>query len=1837
MREGNQSCIHLRGVSQNNLRGFDLDIPLGKLTVVTGVSGSGKSSLVFDTLYAEGQRRYVETFSPYARQFMERLDQPRVKAIGNIPPAIAIQQGNTVKTSRSTVGTLTELCDHFKLLMAHAAEPVCPQCGKTVRKDSSVAVAGEFAGRDAEMLVVFSVSLSKKAPFFSLARVLMDQGYRRWWSGGEIRELAAVTEKTPLGAGEILVVQDRLRGGETQRTRWLESLEAAFRAGKGHLSVITLEDKKEHRFSRDLHCAACDRSFATPTPALFSFNHPLAACPRCRGFGRTVEIDRQLVIPNPQMSVKEGVIKPWQTGISAECQRELMSYCRRRAIDTGRPFARLPRQHQEWIWQGDEADPGATSYGPWYGVKGYFEWLESKSYKMHMRVLLSRYRVYRTCPDCKGSRFQPETLHYRLGGKNLAELYAMPAKELGRFLGEWRERQRVGRRGNDPRQMVADAIASRLRWLEEVGLGYLSLNRAARTLSGGEVQRVHLTSCLGGGMVNTLFILDEPSVGLHPRDIDRLLKVLCALRDQGNTLVVVEHDPQVIRSADHWVDLGPGAGEGGGRLLFSMPPGSGVPKGKSLTWDYLNGRRAIEWPKKRREVNARTPHVRVENATENNLENLTVEFPLRRFVAVTGVSGSGKSTLVQRVLYENLQQLMGRTGAEPGCCRRVAGHEALRDVVLVDQSPLSRTSRSNPAVYVGAWEFLRRLFGALPESQTKGFSAGTFSFNAGDGRCLRCGGNGSERVEMQFLADVFLPCPACRGRRFRDETLAIRLGDWNAADWLGQTVAEARRALADLRDGGFEKGWLAWRDQADRRLALLEQVGLGYLRLGQPLPTLSGGEAQRLKLCGYLAETLSEKGGVEVYSGKFPSKNKGAESSTLLIFDEPTTGLHFEDVRQLVAVFQQLVDRGFSLVVIEHNLELIKCADWIIDLGPEAGDEGGHLVASGSPEDLMRVEGSWTGRFLKKLASNKVQRFTVQGSRFKGEETENKKAVSAIRIVRARENNLKNLSLDIPRDQWVVVTGLSGSGKSSLAFDLVFNEGQRRFLDCMSAYARQYVEQMPRADVDWVAGIPPTVAIEQRVTQGGWRSTVATVTEAYHFIRLLYARVGEQYCPRCRTPVGAGDFESALSQIAETIRRQGPQQVRAPLIWGRKGFHSDVAAWAAGKGFSRLWVDGRPVEIKSFQKLARYVVHDIDLDGGIWTDSKVSPALVEKMLGYGKGTLRLVDRKGRETLVSSARACPECRRSFAPLDPRDFSFNSPSGWCESCRGYGFQPTRAFDEDWNAEESIREEAEMERRQTVGQEVPCRGCEGARLKPEALAVRLAGKTVAELQQMPVRMAADWFRKLKFEGRKRLLAQEAIAQVIERLGFLDRVGLEYLQLGRSAHTLSGGEMQRIRLAAQLGSNLRGVLYVLDEPTIGLHSRDNEKLLEILDGLKRRGNSLLVVEHDEETIRRADWVIDLGPGAGQHGGEAVWQGRVKNSGKGARGRSLTLDFLQNPMRHPMRGQRRSLKGIGWLVLRQASWHNLRRVTARFPVGRLTMVTGVSGAGKSSLVRGCLLPSVAGARRAPAVLDGRGLIGQAYEVDQSPIGRTPRSCPATYVGVWDEIRRLFAATSAARLRGFNASRFSFNTGEGRCEKCVGQGRLRMEMNFLPDAFVPCEVCEGKRFNSATLEVTYRDRNIDEVLRLSVEDAAAFFAHDRKVAEPLKLLSETGLGYLSLGQSSPTLSGGEAQRLKLVTELARGMGGRPRLGSLYVLEEPTIGLHFADVEKLIGVLHRLVDEGHTVVVIEHNLDVIAEADYVLDLGPEGGDRGGKAVVCGTPEDVARCPASHTGRFLRRVL
>jgi len=1909
--------IRIRNAHQHNLKNIDLDLRTGEITVVTGPSGSGKSSLVFDTLYAEGQRRYVETFSAYARQFLDRMDRPQVDRVDGVPPAIAIDQTNPVRSSRSTVGTMTELNDHLKLLYARAAHLFDRDTAQPVRHDTPETIYAELASRSAaqpgepRLVVTFPVELPDTVSADEIAQWLSASGYTRIQAQREVA--------TEHGKRQRLdVVADRFRLHSVEKSRVIEALEASLKRGGGRVNIYALPDLADDaiepqiwRFSTGLHCPDSDLRYAEPQPALFSFNSAYGACDVCRGFGRVIGVDWGLVIPDARKTLRGGAVKPLQTPAWKECQADLLRCGAQEGIALDTPWSALSQEERDWVINGSPLWRGRWQ-SQWYGVKRFFGYLESKAYKMHIRVLLSKYRSYTPCQTCGGARLKTEALLWRLGTKENADAALAPAQRFMPHGVKWTRAQLEALPGltlhdlmllpiarvrnffdelslssallDDALKLLLTEVRTRLKYLCDVGIGYLTLDRQSRTLSGGEVQRINLTTALGTSLTKTLFVLDEPSIGLHPRDLNRIIEAMQRLRDTGNTLVVVEHDPSVMLAADRLIDMGPGPGERGGAIVYDGTP-EDIRASGTLTGDYLGGHRNIldvsRWA--RRPVDTHTPRLTLDGASEHNLRDVHVAIPLQRLVCITGVSGSGKSTLVQDVLYPALARHLGKATDAPGAYRSLTGAEQISDVVFVDQSPIGKTARSNPASYVGAFDEIRKLFAQTPMAKQRGYTAGTFSFNSGNGRCPTCGGAGFEHVEMQFLSDVYLRCPDCDGSRYRAEVREVKItrGDsshqraLSIADVLDLTVSEAAHYFAEDA-------------QVLRVLQPIVDVGLEYVKLGQPVPTLSGGEAQRLKLAGYLAETAATSG------------------PRLFMFDEPTTGLHFDDIAKLMRAFGKLLARGHSLLVIEHNLDVIRAADWIIDLGPEGGDMGGEIVCAGAPDDVMACPRSHTGAALLQYeetfggahqAIAQEDGAALQTALRAASLRRAAQGDNVIRIVNAREHNLHALNVDIPHGRFNVITGVSGSGKSTLAFDILFHEGQRRYLESLNAYARSIVQPAGRPEVDAVYGIPPTVAIEQRLSRGGRKSTVATTSEVWHFLRLLYVKLGVQHCIHDGAPVTAQSVEAIVAQLLRDHRGQHVGLL-APLVVNRKGVYTDLAKWARARGHTHLRVDGEFVPTTPWPKLDRFREHTIELPvGDLVIDAEHEARLREVLdaaLEAGKGIVHLLApldglqramqhgrstaKIGTVTVLSTKRACPVCGASYPELDPRLFSYNSKHGWCPTCVGTGLALTReqraAYDDTHlNTDGRGREQTLPSEAQEPDdlEDTPCPDCGGARLNPVARAVTFDAHALVEIAQWTVADTRRWIETLQLEGRDAQIARDVVSEIRSRLAFLEEVGLGYLSLDRAAPSLSGGEAQRIRLAAQLGSNLQGVCYVLDEPTIGLHPRDNQILLRALHHLGDKGNTLVVVEHDEDTIRHADHLIDIGPGAGKRGGRLVAQGEVADLA--AQPDSLTGHFLAHPIAHPLQPRRAVTSAHPhWLTVHRASLHNLRDITAQIPLGRLVAITGVSGSGKSTLARDVLLrnlldavgrsvlssPATRRARKTAQTahtplnvthrwqgcesISGWGAIDRVLEVDQTPIGKTPRSCPATYVGIWDTIRRLFADTLEARARGYSASRFSFNTGDGRCPACEGQGVRTIGMSFLPDVKVLCDVCHGQRFNPETLAVTWRGRNIGEVLHMEIDEAVEFFAALPRLAHPLQLMKDVGLGYLTLGQPSPTLSGGEAQRIKLVTELSKVRDDVTRRGqkaphTLYVLDEPTVGLHMADVARLTRVLHRLADAGHSVVVIEHDLDVVAEADWVIDLGPEGGAGGGAIVAAATPENLARVKASHTGAALTPVL
>jgi excinuclease ABC subunit A len=1994
--------IVVRGAREHNLRDVTVGLPRGRLVCLTGVSGSGKSSLAFDTLYAEGQRRYVESLSTFARQFLGQLPRPDVDSVTGLSPSISIAQKSAGHNPRSTVATMTEIHDFLRVLYARIGTAHCPECDSVLEAQPRDQIVERIlaARKDRQVMILAPLVREAKGEHRDLFTDLVRQGFTRARVDGQICRVEDPPPLEKLLKHSIDVVVDRLVVSEATRSRIAEAVELALRTGGGQVIVAGEEAEKEKGakekrattpdadliLSSRYACVRCGVSYSTPEPQLFSFNSPQGACPTCEGLGDIYGIDPAKLVTAPEKSLRKGAIgvlggfrdmprwlRRLLTGVAAhaEAKRKLAAGT---LLDT--PWQDLkPVEKKIWLngtgleeiklaWRRGRAERGAKT--KFEGILALLanRWRNAKS--GIIRRMLEKLMSVTPCHDCMGARLSAQARAVRVRGKagprraaelSLDRLCGLPIAEAREFLSELVL--------DDTQAVIAvelmKEIRSRLAFLDQVGLGYLSLDRKAPTLSGGESQRIRLAAQIGSGLSGVLYVLDEPSIGLHARDNVKLLGALESLRDKGNTVVVVEHDEDTIRAADWVIDFGPGPGKRGGEVVAAGTPADVAESGRSITGSFLAGRDRIEVPAKRRQPSGRS--LVLKGVRHNNLQGIDVEIPLGQLVCVTGVSGSGKSSLVGDVLEPELRRRLAggsdsdtdeaagdggsAAGAAAGTFDRLEGAEQLDKVIVIDQSPIGRTPRSNPATYVKVWDDIRKLFTMLPDAKKRGWKAGRFSFNVAGGRCEACEGNGSTRLDMDFLADVWVTCEQCGGARFAKDTLEVRWKGKNVAELLNMEIGEAREIFADAPD-------------IARKLETLCDVGLDYLHLGQPSPTLSGGEAQRVKLSRELAKRSTGK--------------------TLYILDEPTTGLHMADVRQLLTVLERLVDAGNTVLVVEHNLDVVKRADHVIDLGPEGGAGGGRIVAAGTPEQVARAKASHTGLALKAmLAAGKAPREeglakparrkqpVTAAALAKAERAQLAQLEKAsidpgppqITIRGAAQHNLKAVDADIPRGAMTVCCGPSGSGKTSLAFDTLYAEGQRRYVESLSPYARQFVGQVPKPVFEKIEGLSPAVAIEQRATGSTPRSTVGTLTEMYDYFRVLAARLGVMHCPACGTPVGAQSIDKTVERLLE--HEPSTRLLLLAPVELRVG-QSPEALFAGlrAAGYARVRIDGSTQQLADNPKLDRKRKNRIEIVVDRVTAAPAERSRlaqsVEAAFDAGGGTMLVaravdgVDEADWPVEVHSRKlACASCGRGFKPLEPRQFSFNSPLGWCATCDGLGTrtgiehkalirdaslslgegaldlwpsldrpdcgQVSRAmleglcaatglpidvplaelsgleqrvlfegtgekwievkrpspshpspqrkqgtapadiwFSYQFNGLEAACEEAARlvaglrGKVDAVMGEVPCSDCGGSRLADVASAVTLWGRSLDVWCRMPLARLQQALAAISLSESEKKIAGDLLRELNARVAFLVDVGLEYLDMARPAGSLSGGELQRIRLAAQVGSGLTGVLYVLDEPTIGLHPRDTHRLIAALGRLRDLGNTIVVVEHDRDVVASADHALDFGPGSGREGGTIV--AHAAPTKLAATKASVTGPYLKAKKACDAVLARKKKQGrrepTAWLEVRGIRHRTIRGLDLKVPLGVLTAVTGPSGSGKTSLVLEVLWRSLArrlhAAREQPGQHDAvKGLdrIDKVILVDQEAIGSTPGSTPATYTGVFDHIRQLFTKVPEARTRGFTPRTFSFNVPGGRCEACEGLGQRRVEMHFLPDVWVECEACKGRRYSSETLHAKWHGKSIADVLEMSVAEAAQFFETVPAIARILSTLVDVGLGYITLGQPAPQLSGGEAQRVKLSRELAK-----PGTGStLYILDEPTTGLHFSDIEKLLHVLERLVDAGNTVLVVEHNLEVIAAADWVIDMGPEAGDGGGRIVVEGPPEDVVvharRCARdkdllrSHTGEAL----
>lgn len=1892
-----QKQIILKKVKVHNLKSVDLALDTHELIVFTGVSGSGKSSLAFDTIYMEGQRRYVESLSTFARRQLGEMSKPDLEHASGISPTISIEQKTAGRNPRSTVGTMTEIYDYLRVLYARIGIPHCPVSGEPVTPQSRERIIKSVQNlpKGTRLIVLSPYAKAKKAEFKEDFQDLLRKGFTRARVDGKMINLQEEAELDGNVAHDVDVVIDRIVIQSDNNSRIAEAVTAALNLGNGVCSVLDVQTDEEKLFSTHAYSPKSGLSYSSLEPHDFSFNSPSGMCPACSGLGIVNEFDLEKII-DPNLSIAQdccSIASSYQTvryGNIYDNLAELYGF----SVKT--PWKKLSEKAKKVFLYGTEKKWTRMHFvHPITGAR----WVDNINWRgvlheAHSRFSEAKSDAYRgklqklmhsqTCPECHGERLKPYPAATLINGKRISQLAAMTIAECQKFFHD------LNLSAQD--ELIAEEllkeIRQRLQFLMEVGLHYLNLDRTAPTLSGGEAQRVRLASQIGCGLVGITYVLDEPSIGLHPRDNKKLISTLKHLRDMGNTVIVVEHDEETIWEGDRIVDFGPGPGVRGGEIIHNGDIKGLLENKKSLTGQYLSGKLSIPIPKKRRK--GQKEFIQVKGATHHNLKNINAQIPLGMFIAVTGVSGSGKSSLITDILYPALSNQLHDSEYPVGKHKEIAGIELIDKVIAIDQSPIGRNPRSNPATYIKLFDDIRDLFTQLPESQARGYKPGRFSFNVKEGSCPQCSGMGMIKIDMDFMEDAWVDCPLCKTKRFDPETLSVMYKGKNIYDVLEMDVLEALDFFANI-------------PSIHHKLLTLQKVGMEYIKLGQSSTTLSGGEAQRIKLAKELVRPATGK--------------------TLYIFDEPTTGLHFHDIKHLLEVLQELVERGNTVLVIEHNMDIVKTADWIIDIGPEGGQQGGEVVATGTPEQIALLD-TPTGRAVHEALAHHIPGRIAQAlqtakhNRSKRKDRE-KHLIKEIAVEDAEQNNLKCVSVNIPREKIIVCTGPSGSGKTSLAFETVYAEGQRRYIESLSPYARQFVKQMPKPKVGHVEGLSPAIAIEQKAHAGNPRSTIGTMTEIYDYLRILYARIGIPHDPETGEVIKAISKDHVVDRILSYPEGE-KIQILAPIEVRKNERFEEVISRLQRQGFLRIRLNGEffdldqgPEHLTFDRKRKNELLLVIDrLKVNATIKNRLFEA-VENAAHLSNGKIIVLRENQQDVLFNLAFSVESTGKSYPEITPHTFAFNNAEGMCPDCLGLGYLyganlvqkseimeqsiaglmqflwqdlyntvayayveafldaeeidafsplhklPTKKLQillngssEDkwystgtglkfrWIGVNHVLAKAGRSAHSHIRdaitpllEEHECISCKGSRLNPLARNVTIEKVSISNLCKLPVERSLDFIEKLQISKQDNKILEEVHTQLLNRLRFLSAVGLGYISLDRRAPSLSGGEAQRIRLARQLGSGLTGVLYVLDEPTIGLHPRDNDRLNLALEQLKRLGNTLLMVEHDPLTIATADYILDFGPHAGTHGGHITAQGTLKQILKNPE--SLTGKYLSGKLSIPVLEKRRSLKN-GKLQVKNATANNLKSIQVDIPIGTLTILTGVSGSGKSTLMHQVIQPALQkGLMNSNEITLQSGKVkgiehfDKVISIDQNPIGHTVRSDVGTYVDVLSRFREFFASLPMAKAKGLQGKHFSYNHRRGMCTNCWGLGYKRIEMHFLPPVKVVCDECQGLRLNPVSLEITYHGKNFGQYLDMTVDEARHVFENHPRITRILDTLIAVGLGYLKLGQETASLSGGEAQRIKLSRELAKRSTGK----TLYLLDEPTTGLHSDDIKKLLQVLHKLVDKGNTMIVIEHNLDMIKNGDYVIDLGPEAGEKGGEVIATGTPEEISKNPQSITGKYL----
>lgn len=1769
---GKQRKITLKGVKVHNLKGADLSLNIGEMIAFTGVSGSGKSSLAFDTIFVEGQKRYIDSVSRSARRGIGKLKSPEADVISGLPPTIAIEQKTLSHNPRSTVGTITNIYDHLRLLFANLAECYCPVSGEKVSPATEKEIRESIVSFEEGTKMIFLAPFvkGKKGAFKDDLQHLMKKGFLRLYIDGDFYDLS---EEIPAldkeKAHDIEIVIDRIVLKKENEGRIDEAISHALKVGDGVFSVFLPTQKETKVYSLFSFSPKSGLYYKTLESEDFSFNHPKGMCERCKGIGICEDFNIDKII-DPELSIRQDccMIAPhYDTVRWSNIYRNLGKIYNFR-LST--PWKKLSKEVQKVFLYGTEEkwvkmkfthpDTGNswTDYVEWKGAiniaKDRITESTSDAYKKKMEELMDIF----PCPECEGSRLKKYPSAAKFKNKTISQWAALSVEE---FLAEL-SKVKLSKKQALLADEVIKEMKARLSFLIDVGLPYLTIDRTSPTLSGGEAQRVRLSGMIGSSLTDVLYILDEPSIGLHPSDNLKLIKTLKTLQSLGNTIIVVEHDEETILASDSIVDIGPKAGVQGGEVIYQGKTKPFLENKKSITAGYLSGREEIHIPKKRK-IDM-THCLSIEKASHHNLKDVSLKIPLGVMCAITGISGSGKSSLISETLYPYLNNKLHKTSLPVGPCKKISGDEHIEKVVSIDQSPIGRTPRSNPATYIGVFTDIRNFFAQLPASKAAGYKTGRFSFNVKEGSCPKCGGLGSVKVDMDFLADVWTQCDECEGNRFDTQTLSIMYKGKHISNVLDMPIEEAVSFFENI-------------PQVHRKLLLLNEMGLGYITLGQSATTLSGGEAQRIKLTHELLKKRS--------------------TNTLYILDEPTTGLHFYDIQKLLNILHELVDNGNSIVVIEHNMDLVKTCDYVIDLGPKGGSGGGKVMAQGTLDQVAESK-SPTAKFIKEALEK-------QHTEFKSAATQ-KTVAKNIVIENAHEHNLKNVNVEIEKGKITVFAGPSGSGKTSLAYHTLYAEAQRRFVETLPPFTRRFVKAMPKPKYGKIENLSPTAAIEQKMRSMNPRSTLGTTTEIYDHLRLVYTHLGKAFCPDTGYPIEQITPEFIASQY-KGCDKKTKMIILAPIDTSDISNFDDWKDKFLANGFLRIRLNGEFYELDEKIPFRRLRKNQLELvvDRLMYSKERLISS-IDLALKYSKDEVIII-KGDEEEYYNLSFSVKETGRSYPKITHHTFSFNHNDGMCPYCHGLGIL--------------IDMDEEMYAYFGSDNEQVCPECNGGRLNPLASNVLVDDLSLPKLCSLSLKEAKDFVSKINPSK----VIKEPLEKIVSTLDFLNEIGLDYLSLNRMSRTLSTGEVQRVRLAKELHKELTGACYILDEPTIGLHPVNNESLNKSLLKMKERGNTLVIVEHDPLTMEIADTIFDFGPECGKKGGEIVFKGSFDQIKKDKK--SVTGPYLAQ--KKVLKRKSPPVKTKELLSLKDASLHNIKNLSTDIPLDGITTFTGVSGAGKTTLVIDLIYKALETnlKKRKPAnrvrtehcEINNAGVLSKVMHINQTPVSFSSRSDISTYLDILTPLRTFFANLPDAKIKGLKAGNFSFNHQNGHCKRCKGHGHEWIDLHFLPPVKLTCTSCHGLRLNPLSLSVKYKGMSISEMLKCDAHEAKKLFPPLPKIHRALDLLIDTGLDHLNINRRVKTLSGGEASRLKIAKELLSKDVGY----TLYVFDEPSIGLHFKDIELLLRLFDTLLEKGHGIWIIEHNTDIINNSDYVIDLGPGGGIHGGKIVDKGSLSEIKK--------------